>query len=394
MRLHWRSKFVSGPRSFCGAIPTLGALFLATIAIAAPGNASAETRSYVVSWFGQATYSQDGDCAGGINPSMDEVYSKNLRDLGHPPAEVEALMKTFNGGVGQGPIQEFLVNRGRIDGKPVNIYEHPTSEPDPHLHTVTGKYAFGFNLDGRGAASPNSYEDPETHEKGVNNQHFRALGCILSHRALPPDRPTIWAYVWDVLHETMPAWIITLSGEDLNKDGDITVAFDRSLDHASLDAGGNTRADSTFRIDPDPREHNVFRGRIKDHVVSIEPAELHLMADPYFVTIFDLMQTHLRLKMKPDGTLAGIIGGYQDWYLMYYMYGGAGYGIESMVGIDFPGVYYELRRQADAYPDPTTGQNTRISTAYSMEAVPAFTVQPSAAKTSRAGETSHTVRAP
>jgi hypothetical protein len=37
-------------------------------------------------------------------------------------------------------------------------------------------------------------------------------------------------------------------------------------------------------------------------------------------------------------------------------------------------MYHTLRKLADAYPDPKTGQNMNISTAYRIEAVPAFTV--------------------
>src|SRR5438477_1284857 len=49
-------------------------------------------------------------------------------------------------------------------------------------HWVESKYAYGFNLDGQGAASVDSFEDPETHEVGVNNQLFRVLGCARAFR--------------------------------------------------------------------------------------------------------------------------------------------------------------------------------------------------------------------
>ncbi len=42
--------------------------------------------------------------------------------------------------------------------------------PTPGMIEVTGKYSYGFNLDGKGAASPSKFEEPETHEQGVNNQ--------------------------------------------------------------------------------------------------------------------------------------------------------------------------------------------------------------------------------
>ena len=39
---------------------------------------------------------------------------------------------------------------------------------------------------------------------------------------------------------------------------------------------------------------------------------------------------------------------------------------------DLPGVYYGMRRHADGIPDERTGENTAISSAYWLEAVPAF----------------------
>ena len=47
---------------------------------------------------------------------------------------------------------------------------------------------------------------------------------------------------------------------------------------------------------------------------------------------------------------------------------------ETSVSHDVPGIWYALKRMADAYPDPKTGENTAISTAYRIDAVPAFIV--------------------
>jgi len=47
---------------------------------------------------------------------------------------------------------------------------------------------------------------------------------------------------------------------------------------------------------------------------------------------------------------------------------------EAVVSLDIPGIYYALKRMADAYPDPKTGENTAISGAYVVEAVPAFII--------------------
>lgn len=337
-------------------------------------DASAETRSFVVSWLTQAVYSQDGDCPDGVEPNIDQMFNRMLVQLGKSPQEIQALMAKLDGGSFTAPIYNVLVHRGRIDGKPVNVYDNPTSTPDPRIHTIVGRYAPGFDLDGKDTESPNSFEDPETRERGIDNQYFRAVGCFTTHRAVPPARPLHWQYAWGAQRVAMRSWLISLSSEALSKDGRVTVTFDKALGPSMLDANGNTQRDQTFRIDPDPRSHNVFRGTLKAGVLSIEPGPLRMIGDPLLIPQWELNNTHLRLKLNSDGTLTGLLGGYQSWSQIYFMYATGAWSYESMVGVNIPGIYYALRRLADAEPDPKTGQNMAISVAYRIEAVPALAV--------------------
>ena len=98
-----------------------------------------------------------------------------------------------------------------------------------------------------------------------------------------------------------------------------------------------------------------------------------MLSDPYYIPEFTIRDVRLRLRLKPDGTLEGILGGYQPWLDIYWSMANGGIALECCVGVDFIGMYHTLRRLADAYPDPRTGQNTAISIAYRLEAVPAFT---------------------
>jgi len=104
-------------------------------------------------------------------------------------------------------------------------------------------------------------------------------------------------------------------------------------------------------------------------VLTIEPGDFSMQGESQFYAVLRFKQTHLRLQMKPDGTLAGLIGGYQPW-LDYYYY--LAVRSEVTAQVDVPGTYYAMKRLADGLPDPTTGQNTGISAAYYLEAVPAF----------------------
>lgn len=334
-----------------------------------------ETRTFVVGYFGQATYSQDNDCANGINPDVTVQYLKNLRDLGYTPAQIDALSRKSNdagGGIG-----EIMKERGRIDGKPVNAYTYPAAVIDPKLHALTGKYAYGFNLDGRGADAPQAFEDPETHETGVDNQLARAFGCMRPFRGSLAGRPTYWAWAWGQLKDSQPAWLISIVGEDLTKDGEVKVSFDRALHYLKSNIDGTPRADTTYRIDPDTRSHNVLRGRIKNGVIELtEHGDFRMLQNPMVVNDFRLKNTHMRLKLKPDGSLEGIVGGYQPWADIYSGFASSAPAMEVCITGDVPGLYYLLIKNADAAPDPKTGQNMAISTAYYLEAIPSFVVSP------------------
>ena len=342
-------------------------------------DAAAETRGYVVSWFTTATYSQDGDCPGGLNPSADAMYRRILAELGKSPSEVDELMRTF-------PIIKggLIANRGRIDGKPVNVYVNPTSVSDPKIHTVAGRYAYGFNLDGKGAASPNGFEEPETHERGVDNQLFRVLGCFVTERGTPPARPTYPAIQWDMSRDQMPAWIVEISGEGgPGRDGDVTVTFSRATSPVMRMASGEPQADVTFRLDSNARTRNVVHGTVRNGVLLTDRFEFDLLQDPFGVAEYRFMDARLRLTFAPDGSIKGVLGGYTPWRPIYVSLALGGSTNEGNLGIDAPGIFYALRRFADAYPDPATGQNTAISAAYAIEAIPAFVVHPESMRTAQ-----------
>jgi len=300
--------------------------------------------------------------------------------MGKTPQQQEALFKDF-------PANMYgaVVMRGKIDGKPANVYINPTSEPDPHVHTVVGKYAYGFNLDGKGAASPSGFEDPETHEQGVNNQLFRALGCFISERGTATTRPTYPAIQWDMTRDQQPAWLIEISGmtDPMNSDN-VTVSIYPATGPITRNAAGDPQADMTFRADPNPRVQNVVHGRIKDGVLTTDRFEFHMLQDPFGVTEYRFKDAKLRFQMNPDGSIKGMLGGYTPWKPIYVSLAVGGSVNELNTSIYMPGVYYELRRFADAYPDPTTGQNMYISAGYRIEAIPAFIVHPSDTKVSDA----------
>src|SRR4051812_27614771 len=111
-----------------------GAALLAAAGFGAAGSAQAsETRGYVVSWFYYATYADESHCPDGLNPSSELVFRRILKEAGTPPEKVEKLLEDF-------PNSMYFMagRRGKIDGKPTDVYLNPTSVPDPELKLAQG----------------------------------------------------------------------------------------------------------------------------------------------------------------------------------------------------------------------------------------------------------------
>ena len=66
---------------------------------------------------------------------------------------------------------------------------------------------------------------------------------------------------------------------------------------------------------------------------------------PTFNRSTNSVKARLRLKIKPDGTLEGVLGGYQPWYPLYWSHAKVGYIDERGFGVDAPALYYALAPQ-------------------------------------------------
>lgn len=364
---------------------TFSAAFAAAVIALAPGSASAlQSKTFVVGWFSHATNSAEGDCGPtGPNPTVQEQYIKDLQDLGMSGEEIEALIKERDSNEEGGPnrMAEIIRTRGRIDGKPVNPYMYPATVKDPGWKALVGDRAYGFDLDNKGADQPGSFTNVDTRQKGIDHKLYRAVGCYRAFRGSLEGRPTYWDWAWGQLKDSQPAWIVTITGEDLSKDGDVTISFDRALEHLASNVDGSPRADVTYRIDPDPRSHNVMKGKLENGVVSASMAGMFRMyQNPLALPEFRLQDAKFDFKLRRDGTADGFIGGYQPWSDLYFAFASGGQAIEQCIVGDVPGLYYLLKKNADAFPDPKTGVNSAISATYYIEAVPAFAVPASDAR--------------
>jgi hypothetical protein len=179
--------------------------------------------------------------------------------------------------------------------------------------------------------------------------------------------------LWNYAVDTMPAWLISITGSDLPHDGPVTVRFLKATHHPERDADLGILAGVTYLINENPGpQNNTFNGQIENGVLTVQPGNIILQGEPPILTELNLDRAHVRFRFLPEGDgLQGFVGGYQPWLDFYFMHAALGRANEQS-GNDVPGIYYALKRLADADPDPVTGANRRISAAYHMKAMPAF----------------------
>jgi hypothetical protein len=265
-------------------------------------------------------------------------------------------------------LREIIRDRGTLNGRRVSIYNYPLSAPKTKDYTVEGRHAYGFDLDGKGPDQPHSFEDPETHAKGVDNGLFRAVGCYTQYDINLPQRPSYEESVFITGLPVIPAWLITLSADHLDRDGAVTVSFHKAIEHPRVGADGTLLRGATYTIDPNPRSHGELAGQIAGGVLTAQGGEVLLEGEAPILVKLHLYNTHLRLKLNSDGTAGGYIGGYEPWLDYWFM---AAFD-ESNVGMDLSTLYWNLSEFAEAKPDPVTGKNTAISATFRIDAVEAF----------------------
>ena len=211
------------------------------------------------------------------------------------------------------------------------------------------------------------------------------MGCFETQRAMPPERPTYPYIQWDMTRDFTGAWLVEVSGiDDPQNDDDVTVGVYRALNPISRDVAGEVIPDMTFKVNPAPLSQNVVKAKIVDGVILTDQFEFYMTGDPLAIADYDLARARLRLKLHDDGTMEGIVGGYQSWRTIYSGFALPGVTNEINLSVDVPGIFYALRRLADGDPDPETGENTTISASYTMTGVPAFIVRDDPSEVARA----------
>lgn len=330
----------------------------------ATASGSGETLGFVLTDFAPAHNPGPGDCPKGAAQTPQQMY---LATTKLPEAEKRRLLLPENG--------RELTRRAIRGPNDEDLCRSPNAVDHPPIHTVESKVAVGLDLDGAadgkataGSCAHESFTSPSG-EPGIDNQQYRAIGCIGFYRQGDYAR---------LINSFMAGGEFTLVMEvrgidDRRNDDDVEVGFYNSTDPVFTDAAGNVLPHASLRVTDDAKYRTILRGRIKDGVLTTEPAELRLgFSQAAAPAEYEFKAARLRLELGADGTAKGLLGAYRT--LANIQAGGSNAGGASVIGMDCPGYHKALRLLADGMPDPQTGQCTAISVAHHVVGIPAFVV--------------------
>jgi hypothetical protein len=300
---------------------------------------------------------------------------------------------------------EYLKRIGEMMGSArnrTNVCATPDEAgPDP-LHRLvigSGVRVYGIDLDGEQSTSrARSSKDTCAHddfigmngERGVDNQFYRALGCTNGFL-------TTGAHHGFVTEMLTGAWgiVISVKGlDDLRNDPEVEVGIHANADPIQLSAVRKPLAFATYATDPDPRFRATTKGRIVNGVLTTDPVNVRFHSTVNNVWLErPIDDARLRLTVKSDGTLEGILAGYTDVdelydYVVGYRNGKDAKGNPTTRGVNNSapgsaaaarlscnGLYHALKQVADGRRDPRTGKCSAVSTQYRITAIPAYVVE-------------------
>lgn len=331
---------------------------------------------FIVTHFAPAIYQGKEDCPEGLAATLRENYLQTLI-----PAERLRLLDKAN--------EEELTSRWKgyaFGPENTNICTHPDKFDRPPQRVVQGKVAQGLNLDGDGGASPegcahDNFTGP-AEEAGIDNQMWRAMGCVRTWRGVDGVGGDIVRGLTQFLVSGEHTQVLLLTGVDsLANDPEVTVIYANSEDRAIVDSRQNFIPGASYSVTEDAHHRNVLKGAIANGVLMTEPQHIRLRQTwgqgserdiRGARTEWDLRQGRLRLAFQPDGSLKGIVGGYQPIWNVMASASVGGEGAATTAGYDCAAMYAALRKMADGDRDPRTGQCTTISSGLEAVAIPAF----------------------
>jgi hypothetical protein len=306
------------------------------------------------------------------------LTTKNVAIWQSPDGKVECP-----DGLNDGPREQFKTLYPEKSGVHYKFVEtqleregqiwNPTTEPESKLtfKEAQGTTAIGLNLDGK--IGPRDFTSPDG-EKGIDNQMYRVLGCVGNYRG--PDG-SYRHFIEDYMRKfNYNRFLMELTNvDDLTNDDDVDVTLYRGKDPLMVDALGGFTSGSTQHVDFRWGKSFIYHlhGKIKDGVLTTDPSDVTFPeSQARGVPYLSVRGWRVKLKVKPESA-GGLMAGYTDIERYYNSLGQnwsthhRSYGAEPMAS-----EYRAMIKNADGYPDPTTGQNTAISMAWEIKFAQAF----------------------
>ncbi|BFM07224.1 hypothetical protein [Halioxenophilus aromaticivorans] len=344
------------------------------------GKASA---GFVVSDFKYAlseNFDEMLSCPQGVSKNEFEIYAMTPEGARKPTESEDDFEKRA-----MQAAYAKMANGGR------NLCLHPElGEKDPYFRVLdnTRELTQGINLDGR--ASADDFSTPDG-EQGIDNQFLRLVGCSQSFQPSGTSNGfaiEMLAGSWGIL--------LSLSGvDDWQNDDLVEVSIFANADPIQLSPARKPLHYASYNYDSDSRFQTVTKGKIKDGVLTTEPADMRfhhvtnaLMLERIFV------DAQIKASISDDGALSGYLAGYMPIEALYdYQFGyrhatladgslapearrvQTSNGASFVLGYTCQGVYQAMHHLADGHYDPIEKQFTSISTQMKFEAVPAFVIE-------------------
>lgn len=369
-----------------GALPTVGGpgpspAIAETVSAKLPQPPANGELGFVVERFTPRIVQDKQACPNGPVPRIRDAFLLTI-----PRAERDRLKRKEN--------EKELEARWRayaVRGDGTNVCSQPEQFDRPRMHTVQSQYSWGLDLDGdggRGGPSADTCAQQDftspTGEKGIDNQAYRVMGCTLEWRGIDGIGGESVVRGGTQFHAS-GEWtqVLLLRGVDsLVRDDDVEVIYGNTPDRPVTTGEGKFLRGVSFSIsDAPPRHRNALRGRIVNGVLTTEPTRIQLTQTwgqggardiRGNRTTFSFHAGRLRLTFQSDGSLTGMVGGYQPIFELIQSPALGGAGSAVVAGIDCAQAFSAARRLADGIRDPKTGQCSGVSTAYHVTAVPAF----------------------
>lgn len=363
------------PLDVTRSIASLCAVMAALLGL--PSSASAEsTLGFVITTWHNAIYETKfmDECPSGLAESNHFYWWNSLS----PDERATVTLDGLNDRVAR---LRMMLKRGP---EGVDICMDPTAIKFAPLRTVEGTKSFGMNLDGNedGAATTRSCQHDNftspTGEPGIDNQFYRIAGCVHAYRSIgyfhanPNESRKI---------QSLAIILVEVTGvDDPTNDDSVEVSFYRSIDGYPLDSTSQFVPYGSYRVDTfegKPRYGDTISGKIVDGVLTTEPKDVML---PYFgnYTYQQMRIRDMRMEFKiseKGETSTGMLAGYYDVELMLHQVLNIS-AVHANAFLSCPGLYDAAHKYADGYPDPGTGECTALSSAWTIQAVPAYLIFP------------------